>query len=168
MIIHVENVVHTVSAKHSSPLCVYRCWTCLVWFSLFFPQAYLTISWGIYFQSQMLTYFAHLALQAGTEYPFWSLCNLFLHILLETHISVPWDINFFTVPKTSWLLYLAQKFSYPHGLQWRAKDLRFRQTILLWLPFLFNFLSLLTFDLDMESFSLRFSSSEWSRKDAWM
>lgn len=33
MIIHEEFVVHTVSAKCSSPHCVYRCWTCLVGFS---------------------------------------------------------------------------------------------------------------------------------------
>lgn len=96
MIIHEEIVVR---AKHPSPLCVYRCWTCLVGFSLFLPQAYLTMSWEIYFQSQMLTYFAHLVLQAWAEYLFQSLCNLFFHILPETHIFIPWNTNFFTVLK---------------------------------------------------------------------
>lgn len=130
----------------------------------------------------MLGYFAHFVLQAQAEYLFQLLCNIFLHTLLETDIFVSWDTKHILLlgPFIKYsLLYLKPDVHSTclksivvtcSNIQWlwRPEDRRSLQTILLWLPSSFNFLSLLTSHLDTDDFALRLSSAEGSRTDAWM
>lgn len=64
---------------------------CPVGYQLWLPLPYLTVSWGVYFQSKVFGYFSHLVLPPQAEYLFQLLCKILLHSLPNTGGFVSWD-----------------------------------------------------------------------------